>query len=97
MAQGNGQSSCDINSAKYKMYTKTSVLLLLISVFVTLYWNCSGEIIVETNTGSIRGLRETSLWKKVDFHAFRGIPYAKPPVGDLRFKVINLKIFTFQD
>lgn len=42
---------------------------------------------VETGNGLVRGSRHTSLRKKVEFFAFRGIPYAKPPVGDLRLKV----------
>lgn len=70
------------------MYSKTSVFLLAASVFSTTYWYGSCEKIIETNSGSIRGRLETSIWKKVDFYAFRGIPYAKPPVGDLRFKVL---------
>lgn len=28
-----------------------------------------------------------------NFTAFQGIPYAKPPIGDLRFKVIYIGIF----
>lgn len=41
---------------------------------------------VQVVQGTLRG-------KKVDakyggtFYSFQGIPYAKPPVGDLRFKV----------
>lgn len=42
---------------------------------------------VQIADGSIRGVRETSLRKQVDFYAFRGIPFAKPPLGELRFKV----------
>lgn len=92
MCRVNGQSGGDTSSVFTKMYTKTSVFLLVVSVFITLYWNCSGEKIIATNSGSVRGLRETSLWKKVDFHAFRGIPYAKPPVDELRFKVSTLSV-----
>lgn len=43
--------------------------------------------IVETSDGKVRGFRDTTLLKKVDFFAFKGIPYAKVPTGELRFKV----------
>lgn len=43
--------------------------------------------IVDTKSGQIRGVRRTSLLKKVDFYAFKGIPFGKSPTGDLRFKV----------
>lgn len=43
--------------------------------------------VVETNDGRVRGVRKTTLFKKVDFYSFRGIPYAKSPTGELRFKV----------
>lgn len=43
--------------------------------------------IVETNDGKVRGVLKTTLLKQVDYYSFRGIPYAKPPTGELRFKV----------
>lgn len=43
--------------------------------------------IVETNDGKIRGKQSNSLLKNIPFYAFKGIPYAKPPIGDLRFEV----------
>lgn len=43
--------------------------------------------VVQTKSGSVRGIRQTTFLKKVDFYSFRGIPYAKPPTGELRFKV----------
>ena len=43
--------------------------------------------IVETDNGPIRGERNITLINGVVFYSFRGIPYAKPPIGDLRFKV----------
>lgn len=54
--------------------------------------------IVETENGSIRGIRMNTLLQKRDYFSFRGIRYAEPPVGELRFKV-NLiclsKTFSF--
>lgn len=43
--------------------------------------------IVKTTNGQIRGVRNTTLLNGVPFYAFKGIPYAKPPIDDLRFKV----------
>lgn len=43
--------------------------------------------IVDTLNGQVRGIKKTSLLNGIPFNSFKGIPYAKPPVGDLRFKV----------
>jgi hypothetical protein len=43
--------------------------------------------IVQIHEGAIRGTTLTSVRSNRTFFAFMGIPYAKPPTGDLRFKV----------
>lgn len=42
---------------------------------------------VETKNGQIRGIRLKTLLQNMDYFAFRGIPYAEKPIGELRFKV----------
>lgn len=46
--------------------------------------------IVQTTHGSVKGIFGKSR-NGASFYAFKGIPYAKPPVGPLRFKVNTLK------
>lgn len=64
---------------------------------------CAGQHkyrVVETKSGQVRGIRETSFLKNVDFYSFRGIPYAEAPVGELRFKVstfIALPLTVFKE
>ncbi|XP_078042538.1 juvenile hormone esterase-like [Augochlora pura] len=42
--------------------------------------------VVQTNSGPVQGeIKETVLLKK-PYQSFRGIPYAKPPLGDLRYQ-----------
>lgn len=48
--------------------------------------------IVKIEQGQLRGVAEKNLNGK-SYFAFRGIPYAKPPLGNLRFKVIYDKTF----
>lgn len=40
---------------------------------------------MELPSGKIRGRTEISLNKNVTFYSFQQIPYAKPPIGKLRF------------
>jgi len=66
-------------------YRTVSLIAILIVVSWTTMSCCKNEIVVETEKGPIRGSKMKSKKGKRIF-AFRGIPYAKPPVGDLRFK-----------
>ena len=43
--------------------------------------------IVATENGIIRGICNKTLIKGVDYCWFKGVPYAKSPVGELRFRV----------
>lgn len=47
------------------------------------------DSVVKTTKGEIKGQSLKSRNGR-DYHSFTGIPYAKPPVDDLRFKVIGL-------
>lgn len=44
-------------------------------------------VIIETKQGSIKGRKRLNLYQNWgEYYAFEGIPYAKPPLGDLRFR-----------
>lgn len=54
---------------------------------------CSSEedLIVQTTCGRLRGVvTERVPGKRI--HTFLGVPYAMPPVNDLRFEVMQLTI-----
>lgn len=44
------------------------------------------DIIIDINAGRVRGYKISSSYN-YKYYNFLGIPYAKPPIGDLRFKV----------
>lgn len=43
--------------------------------------------LVQTNNGAVRGKVLETLRHKITYYSFKGIPYAKVPTGELRFKV----------
>lgn len=53
----------------------------------------SGTFVVSTSYGPVRGNKRVSCVGDT-FFSFRGIPYAKPPLRALRFKVgdVNLSL-----
>ena len=53
----------------------------------------SEEIIVEISDGFLRGKKCISVRNNFPYFSFQGIPYAQPPVGNLRFKVSKIYYF----
>lgn len=47
---------------------------------------------VQTQSGIVRGESKQTLFLEKSYFAFKGIPYATPPVNELRFKVIYLYV-----
>ncbi|XP_064550488.1 esterase B1-like [Drosophila montana] len=44
------------------------------------------ETVLDTEYGRVRGLQRKTLYDEELYFAFEGIPYAKPPLGELRFR-----------
>ncbi|XP_018573086.1 venom carboxylesterase-6 [Anoplophora glabripennis] len=59
-------------------------LVAIISTILALLNVANSEVVVELANGQIRGRIETT-YNNVTFYAFQEIPFAKPPLGDLRF------------
>ncbi|CAL7935528.1 unnamed protein product [Xylocopa violacea] len=60
-----------------------SVCLVLVVFFV----HCTnGDPVVRIKNGFLRGTINTTIWNSIEFSSFRGIPFAKPPLGELRFQ-----------
>lgn len=49
--------------------------------------NFSDTQIIYTNSGPVRGKQLITIVDNKLYHSFKGIPYAKPPIKELRFKV----------
>lgn len=61
-------------------------LLIICLVFYLRFSFTMGDLQVTLLQGSLRGKEQINEKGNV-FYSYSGIPYAKPPVGDLRFKV----------
>ena len=68
----------------YQIFAVAIIALLLLSTLASAQSGSTTYPTVETDKGRVRGISVDANGKRV--HAFYGIPYAAPPVGDLRFK-----------
>ncbi|XP_011306600.1 venom carboxylesterase-6 [Fopius arisanus] len=67
---------------------KPIILLFLLNNFVNGLFGEISDLLVETALGSVQGFSKISSYGRA-YRAFEGIPYAKPPVGNLRFEPPN--------
>lgn len=72
-----------------------AVLVAIIGINVYFYFHTSAVTpklsspVIDTKSGKVQGAISVSRGGR-RFFEYLGIPYAKPPVGDLRFEVINI-------
>lgn len=68
-----------------------SVLVNILLNFFYFYCNCDqiSEPVVVTKQGAVQGKIDNGV-NGQNFFSFQGIPYAEPPIGELRFKVCIL-------
>jgi hypothetical protein len=68
------------------------VVLVLVGAcsFLVSPAQASSKPLVKVQQGLLKGKLLTSARSKNRFIGFLGIPYAKPPVGDLKFKVMQI-------
>ncbi|KAL1506685.1 hypothetical protein ABEB36_006005 [Hypothenemus hampei] len=64
-----------------------SVKIVLFFTFIVLQINqgFSETVTLQISDGDIVGQVGTTVRQNITYYSFRGIPYAEPPVGDLRF------------
>lgn len=74
-------------SSAVKMYSLRIYLIATVLICVLNETIADQYKIVETFNGKIRGIQKLTFLNKIPFYSFKGIPYAKSPTGDLRFKV----------
>lgn len=60
------------------------LIILIGQLFILVNVKC--VVHVTTQLGTVKGISMLSR-RGQKFNAFLGIPFAKPPIGDLRFKV----------
>ena len=70
---------------------KRTIFQYLISVFIIKTALCSEECAprVTTHLGKVKGFYNVS-YNGRNYEAYEGIPFAKPPTGELRFQVIQI-------
>ena len=76
------------------MLGKVALILALLAISVGYYYSRSSEqletITVTCKSGSVRGFSGKSRDGR-DFYSWLGIPYAQPPVKELRFAVSHFE------
>jgi carboxylesterase type B len=73
---------------------QANIMRYELALLLTTIATALADDLVAINHGSLKGHRLTSS-KGREIFAFQGVPYAKPPVGELRFKVRSQVLSVF--
>lgn len=64
------------------------IFVLFLVLFIQFSYSEEDQFrVVQIDSGKVRGRKELTFLDQRPFYAFRGIPYARPPLGLLRFRV----------
>lgn len=63
------------------------LIIPLVNGAITLVQEYTSTLTVTTTIGSFRGRLALTMFDQRRYYAFKGMPYAEPPLGELRFKV----------
>lgn len=76
-----------MNSAICTIFT-LSVIIVILSVLIVQPFKkiIAMEVTINTKLGKVKGLERFNKVDGEKYYSFQGIPYAKPPTGELRFK-----------
>ncbi len=79
-------------SKKMREILKLSIFFLLSTFFDAKFVDSYvvPSPIVTTQSGQVVGTTDNSFFSR-EYFSYRGIPYAEPPIGDLRFKVSTFR------
>nr|QYA71948.1 carboxylesterase [Anoplophora glabripennis]QYA72000.1 carboxylesterase [Anoplophora glabripennis] len=61
------------------------ILFLFLHILVLQNEAKENDLVVTIKNGKVMGGKNTTVDNKKTYYSFRGIPYAEPPLGDLRF------------
>lgn len=70
-----------------------SLLVFSLVICVSLVSALDDHVVVQTNSGPVRGQSFNTLFENKPYYSFKGIPYAEEPVNELRFKVSSVCFF----
>ena len=65
---------------------KLRLTCVFIITLMSIHFTTAEDIIVNTENGAVKGEKRTNTDDNSEYYAFQAIPYASPPVSELRFK-----------
>ncbi|KAJ8716844.1 hypothetical protein PYW07_003471 [Mythimna separata] len=63
-----------------------TILILSVVAVCTIQTISCDEIVIEVEQGLLKGRKQETITKDSTYYSFENVPFAKPPIGSLRFK-----------
>ncbi|KAJ3666300.1 hypothetical protein Zmor_001750 [Zophobas morio] len=68
------------------MFFVKSVFYVSLIIFFVQSEKKTSRLLIQSKNGLVRGLEQSTVGLNLTYYVYRGIPYAEPPIGKLRFE-----------